>query len=261
MRKILIVFLICLVSFSCHALNYSALDARAKRISSDHAQTKEQLVSKLTQGLTSDADKARVLASWIAYQIDRNGYEHDKLIQASNDNKLADYPLPNDAFKTRVGTPQEFAQLFAELASLAGLQAVVIDGYAGRNIPSSRYSDKTLRALEPVINRIQGGNYRLQRYEASWNAVKIKDEWKLLDPYWMVQGERMFGRGQSTRSFANDLKKRTQKTPSTSSLIRGKNIDDDYFFTKPRDFIKTHFPYDEKWQLLPIPKTWSSFTN
>lgn len=261
MKKLIIYALLCLIPFYAHALSDSALDARARRLSAQQATSKEQVVATLTQGLKTDKDKARVLAAWIAYQVDRNGYEYDKLIQASNDNKPADYPLPNDIFKTRIGTPQEFARLFAELGALAGLEVAVIDGYAGRNIPSSRYSGKAIRALEPAINKIRGANYRLQRYESSWNAVKINGKWELLDPYWMVQGERMFGRGESTKSFANELKKRAQKTPSSSSLSRGKNIDDDYFLAKPRDFIKTHFPYEDKWQLLPIPKTWSGFTN
>lgn len=261
MKKIILFIAVCLFPFCVYALSGSALDSRAKALSSLHSGTKEQLVSALTQGLTTDADKARVIASWIAYQVDRNGYEYDKLIKASNDNTLAESPLLNDVFQTRIGTPYEFAQLYAELASLAGLEAVVIEGYAGHNIPSSRYSGKLMKALEPTINRVRGGNYRLQRYRGAWNAVKINGEWKLLDTYWMVKGEKMFGRGGSERDLVREMQKRMRNIPSASKLSRGKTIDDDYFFAKPRDFIKTHFPYEDKWQLLPTPKTWSSFTN
>lgn len=250
-----------LLPFHVWAASYSTLDNRARRLSINNTLSKQQLVSMLTSGLTDPADKARVIAAWMVYQIDRNGYEHKKLITASNNVTLADPPLPNDIFKTRIGTPDEYADLYAELASMAGLDVVKIDGYAGRNIPSSRYSKKIMKALEPAINRIRGGNYRLQRYAAAWNAVKINGNWQLLDTYWMTKGERMVGQDKSDRSMQSLLAKRAKNTPSASSLAKGKSIDDDYFFANPRDFIKTHFPNNPDWQLLSVPKTWSSFTN
>lgn len=261
MKKIILFVITLCIPLGVFALSDSALDSRAKTLPSDYSTTKEQLVEALTRGLTTPADKARVIAGWIAYQVDRNGYEYDQRIRASNDNDLADNPIPNDVFKTRIGTPAEFAQLYAELATLAGLEVAVIEGYAGHNVPSRRYSGKLMKALEPNINKLRGGTYHLQRYRAAWNAVKINGKWNLLDTYWMVKGEKMLGRGWSERDFIREMKKRIRRVPSASQLSAGKTIDNDYFFAKPRDFIDTHFPDETKWQLLAVPKTWSSFTN
>ncbi|MGN1063541.1 MAG: transglutaminase domain-containing protein [Alphaproteobacteria bacterium] len=261
MKKIIFVLLGMFLSFPVWAVNYNTLDARARRLSVPNTLSKEQLVTALTNGLTDAADKARVLAAWMVYQIDRNGYERQKLIEASNKTTPADPPLPNDIFKTRIGTPDEYAELFAELATLAGLEVVKIEGYAGRNVPASRYEHKTMKALEPVINRIRGGNYRLQRYAAAWNAVKINGTWQLLDTYWMTKGERMVGQDKSAYAMRSFLAKRAKNTPSVSSLAKGKSIDNDFFFAKPQDFVKTHFPDNPDWQLLSVPRTWSDFTD
>ena len=263
--KIILSFLTGLLLFwnvAVQAQNFGSLDGVAKRLPTRPVQTKEQVVKQLTDKLKKPIDKARILAAWVAYQVDRNGYEYNELLKASSDNTLAPAPLPNDIFKTRIGTPKEYADLYAELCRMAGLDVVVIDGYAGYNIPSSRYDGKLMKALEPTINRVLGGNYRLQRYMAAWNAVQIDGKWHLVDTYWMANPfERMVGRGESARGMMSLLRRRERNMPSAGSLSSGKSLNDDFFFAKPRDFVKTHFPFESKWQLLPVPKTWSSFTN
>ena len=68
----------------------------------------------------------------------------------------------------------------------------------------------------------------------AWNAVKIDGEWKLLDATW--------GAGY----FDDNNKFR-------------KSFQAGYFFTPPRIFALDHLPDDEKWQLLEIPLSKSSF--
>lgn len=247
---------------SVQAQSFGSLDAQAKRLPTRPVLSKEEVVERLTGKLTKTIEKARILAVWVAYQVDRNGYEYNELLKASADNTLAPLPLPNDIFKSRIGTSNEYAQLYAELCRLAGLKVVTIDGYAGYNIPAFRYDSKLMTALEPTIDRMRGGTYRLQRYRASWNAIRIDDKWYLVDTYWMAKPfERMVGRDETARGMASLIERRERNIPSAGSLSSGKSIDDDFFFAKPRDFVKTHFPFDAKWQLLAVPKTWSSFTN
>lgn len=259
--KYLTLFLgIFFLSFTAPAMTDNALDMRAKKMPTEQASTKEQLVAQLTKGLKTDREKARVIASWIAYQLDKNGYEYEKLIKASNRNRPADTALENDPFLTRIGTPFDFAKLYAELATMAGLKAVIIDGYAGGNVPSGRYSGHLMQSLEPPVNRIRGGTYHLQRYESAWNAVEIDGKWQLVDTYWMAKHNQMVGKEFTERQMTKELEKRKRRLPSVSQLTAGKRIDEDYFFAKPRQFVKTHFPLDAKWQLLPVPTTWTSFT-
>lgn len=260
MKKLILFLSLFLISTAVFAMTDNALDMRAKKMSIEQAATKEQLVAQLTKGLKTDAEKARVIASWIAYQMDKNGYEYEQLVKASNRNRPAEIALENDPFLTRIGTPFDFAKLYAELATMAGLETVIIDGYAGDNVPSSRYSGHLMQSLEPSVNRIRGGTYHLQRYESAWNGVNINGKWQLVDTYWMSKTNKMIGQDLTSHQMMKELQKRQRRLPSVSQLTANKRIDDDYFFAKPRNFVKTHFPLDAKWQLLPVPTTWTSFT-
>lgn len=259
-QKIAVFILTLCLSFSALAISYGSLDRKARNLPIRQATTKQQLVEQLTKGLKTDEEKARVIAAWIAYQVQRNGFEYQKLIRASNDNKLADPPLENDIFKTRIGTPEEFAHLFEELGSMAGLEVKTIYGYAGWRVPAYRYERPKMQAIEPLIDKVRGGEYKLQRYRSAWNAVKIDGEWKLLDTYWMIDGETRTGQEKSERAMRTFLEKRMKKTPSLSSVTNGKRLNDMFFFPRPQRMIKTHYPDDDEWQLLPSPKSWSTFT-
>ena len=48
---------------------------------------------------------------------------------------------------------------------------------------------------------------------------------------------------------------------SEKQKLKRKNsaIDKKYFNIKPKEMIKTHFPYDEKWQLLSHPVSLNNF--
>ena len=61
----------------------------------------------------------------------------------------------------------------------------------------------------------------------AWNAVKINGIWKLLDVTW--GSGSLFGETYE------------------------KQLDLNYLYCKPEDFILEHFPDDEKWQLLTQP--------
>lgn len=260
MKKIVLFFVWVCLAVPVLAASYGSIDNRARKIPIRQAETKEQLVEQLTKGMTNDEEKARAIAAWIAYQVQRNGYEDKMLIQASNRSRAADAPMENDIFKSRIGTPREFADLYTELATLAGLQAITITGYAGRNVPARKYDNPALQSLEPAMNRARGGNYDLQRYISAWNAVKIKGKWELVDTYWMINGEIKTGQEKSERSMRSFLNKRNDKTPSLGTVTQNKSMDNNYFMAEPRQFIKTHFPNEDEWQLLPVPKKWNNFT-
>lgn len=98
MKKLFLFLGIVLLSNVVFAMTNDALDMRAKKMPVEQADTKEQLVAQLTQGLKTDTEKARVIASWMAYQMDKNGYEYEQLVKASNRNRPADLALENDPF-------------------------------------------------------------------------------------------------------------------------------------------------------------------
>ncbi|MGB5204085.1 transglutaminase domain-containing protein [Eudoraea sp.] len=69
----------------------------------------------------------------------------------------------------------------------------------------------------------------------TWNAIQLNGVWKLMDPTWA--------------SGHLDL--------ISNKFIR-KQLDH-YFFTKPDEFVKHHFPTNEEWQLLDNPVSIQEF--
>ncbi|TSW48761.1 Kyphoscoliosis peptidase [Bagarius yarrelli] len=68
-----------------------------------------------------------------------------------------------------------------------------------------------------------------------WNAVWVKGQWGLLDACWGAGTVNM-----DTKTFV-------------------KRFDDFYFLTEPKDFINSHFPDEENWQLLNAPISLKQF--
>ena len=242
------------------AQGFGALDLRAK--TAPDFQSPAELAAWLTKGLSTEKDKARVLAAWMVYRLERDGFRHQELIRWSNKNRAAPEALDNDTFQTRIGTPQDFARLFQTLGSAAGLNVHVIEGFAARDIAAFRYQTPVGQALEVLADQWLG-SYHLQRYQAAWNAVWADEKWHLVDTYWMIADQDLYAARniRNVREMKRFLKRRSQNPPSRQALMRGKRIDNRYFFAKPSFFIQTHYPIEVEWQLMPVPWTWSSFVN
>ncbi|KAE8290352.1 Kyphoscoliosis peptidase [Larimichthys crocea] len=81
----------------------------------------------------------------------------------------------------------------------------------------------------------QGQSLKNVKSDHLWNAVLLGGQWFLLDACW--------GAGRV------DVKH--------ESFV--KRFDDFYFLTDPEEFIDSHFPDEEKWQLLDTPITLEEF--
>ncbi len=266
LKKIIIsIFLfICFLTLPVQAITDSVLDNRAKNLPYEKGQSVNDIVNNLTQDLTDDRSKARVLAAFIAYQFQRNGYAIREILEASHKNKPADKLPNNNLLKTRIGTSQEFAALYQQLCQTAGLESVVIIGYAGKNVKSpDKNAAPEVQVLRTTMKQLTGlKDYRMQQYESAWNAVKVQGEWILVDTYWMIGNNTTTGRDIKNNSgIERFFKQRERQGVKLRELTQNKRIDNDFFDAKPRQFIKTHYPLDEKWQLLPVPITWRSFLN
>ncbi|XP_060796352.1 lim and transglutaminase domain protein ltd-1-like [Neoarius graeffei] len=80
-----------------------------------------------------------------------------------------------------------------------------------------------------------GQSYQSTKSNHSWNAVRLEDHWYLLDACW--------GAG------VVDMENKT--------FI--KRYNEFYFLTDPEDFIDSHWPDEEEWQLLDSPITLEEF--
>lgn len=171
MKRLL--FLFFLTSFVAHGQVFAPVD----NIVSDYPRytTPQQLANKIAQDFKDDASKARAAFKWLTnnirydleeyYQPKRvisfrysNEEERLKKLQAIKDK------IVKDAFLTKMGVCEEYAQSFKKVADLLGLEAQVIKGY--------------VRNSAQEIGKVP------RRTNHAWNSVKINNRWVLLDATW-----------------------------------------------------------------------------
>jgi len=103
-----------------------------------------------------------------------------------------------------------YARLFYELSTRSGLECEIVLGHA--------------KGLGYQIGEEWDVNH-------AWNAVKINEEWRLVDVTWGSGGGRI---SDNRYDFVKRLKPK-------------------YLFANPEEFILKHLPEDSKWQLLKTP--------
>ncbi|ELT97869.1 hypothetical protein CAPTEDRAFT_204392 [Capitella teleta] len=89
----------------------------------------------------------------------------------------------------------------------------------------------------------------------SWVAVVINKSWRLCDPHWASRGKN---ENKGLWDLIDDNGQGSRALPDEGKSLRY-NYEDFYFLTDPEEFIYTHFPLDEKWQLLARPVTRREF--
>jgi transglutaminase/protease-like cytokinesis protein 3 len=135
----------------------------------------EQLARKISSDFQDDASKVRAAFRWLTYNIryDLEEYfEPRKVIQfryADEEERLQKLQAIKDgivkeAFLTKMGVCEEYAQSFKKLADLMNIEAIVLKGY----VRNSSYD----------IGRVP------QTTNHAWNAVKIQNKWILIDATW-----------------------------------------------------------------------------
>jgi transglutaminase/protease-like cytokinesis protein 3 len=207
MRALGIIF--CLLAFSAATArvvnyrdyDYDKVDKHALSYRGKDFGSMTKLADSLTAPFTQDHQKARAIYRWIADNI-----AYDCKAYHNPSTRTDDY---EDVLKRRVAVCVGYASLYKALCDYAGLDCEVVQGYA-------RYSYEGI------------GEQRIDANHA-WNAVKLDDEWQLVDVTW--------GSGYTDEKVRKFIK----------------HYSDDYFLTNPKDFILSHYPTDKKWQLLERP--------
>lgn len=236
------------------AANYGSIDAHALSAPIEVEKDMATLVKYLTENLNTAEEKSRAIAAWIAYHVDYDDYRQ-KLAENSKDGKVSESLAKSDAFVVRKGTSFDFANLFKEMATMAGLKAAVIKG-----------NYKGPRGSSPSAGNKGASSYQDYRSTWYWNAVSDGTKWNLLDTAAAATGLNSEAFFTSQKDYAKDMKKREEGGPLfyqtiKNSARRNKRLKDDneWFFVKPADMIKSHFPSESDWQLLKSPMPKSSF--
>lgn len=152
------------------------------------AQTVDSITASLTHGIVNDSQKVVQIYDWITRNIK---YEPRSVHQNwENDTTLRQEPY--NVIIRKKAVCMGYAKLFKAMCFAANIEAVVIEGLA-KNIYGA-----------------------LERDEHAWNAVKINNNWYLLDATWDV----------SSYSVAKK-----------------------FFLIPPYLFLETHYPHDPLWQL------------
>lgn len=239
MKKFLLALFLCFFCFNASAKSYRLADSRAERVPAKYEESLPDLVQYLTEPFAnSEENKARVLMSWIVYHIDYDEYKSKQIMKTSY-KRHTQRVSTGDIFETRIGVCSDIASLYQRMAGLAGLDSVVVTGYAGNNV--------TRRDMEDSRH--------------AWNAVKVDGKWEFVDPTWAIKGADAvtFQDVNSRAEHSREMKKRERNTYKTNKTRKNRKIDDRWFMTEPKEMIKTHFPDDERWQLLSSPKRIGSF--
>lgn len=169
----------------------------------------EKLAERIEKDFDSDAERARAIYGWIAFNIryDYNAYlnpprvqgfsysteaEKQRKIKQLNDN------LIQKAFKSKKAVCEGFTALYQHLASLMGIKCEIIRG-------DSKIS------VRDIGRKTTSSNH-------AWNIVLIDKKWRLIDVTW-GQGYYDSSKGRMVNDF-NPV----------------------YFDTDPDYFFAKHFP-------------------
>ncbi|NBD16623.1 MAG: transglutaminase [Cyanobacteria bacterium] len=179
------------------------IDQKAFHLKYEGSSIRE-LAKILSSKAKTETEKARIIYTWIT-----NNIAYDVGMSLNNID-LVDVN-PATVLKERKTICSGYANLYQALAQEMGLDVVIIEGTA---------TGSSYIVGDTAINH-------------AWNAVKIQDQWYLLDATW--------GAGTVTETQFR------------------KKFNPYYFATPPEQFIFNHFPADSAWQLLANPYTRENF--
>ncbi len=199
------------------AQDYSVIDTMVRHYPASFSSP-EELALRISKDFSLPEEKARAIYDWIAFNIryDIQKYISWDLFSApyyihsiikTEDNYYREDPfrinMAEEAFYTKKTLCEGYASLYKRLCDLTGVECVIIPGYV-KLLPGD------------IGRKPYGPNH-------SWNAVKIKGRWHLLDVTW--------GAG-----LLDYVKKKF--IPQYSDI---------YFFMPPGRFFLQHCPREAHW--------------
>jgi len=212
-KMLLVVFLVSSFQLA-FSQNYDAVDSKVDTYPKQFRSI-EYFANRINKDFETDLDKVRAAYYWISNNI-KYDYEDRKAVIFSKDpnkyRKGGTIDLYNTdrkkygekALITRKAICAGYSELLKYTLLELGVEAEVIVGYA-------KNSSGEIGKIGADTNH-------------AWNAVKIDNEWKLIDATWSTGNE--------------------EAEPGMF------DFSDEYFLIEPRKMILNHFPKNSKWQLL-----------
>ena len=208
------------------AQEFHNVDSIAKTYDSN-INSLQLLTAYIERDFDSDIKRARALFVWFTANIsyDLNDYNYGPK------NYKFNYASPEE-LEAKINTRKQdivtftmnykravcegYAETFKQACDLLNIECVVISG--------------STRSVNSEIGKLplEGSH--------AWNAIKIKNEWKLVDNTWGA------GHSRDANHWVRDF-------------------DDYYFLVAPEKLINSHYPEEKKWQLLTKPLNEIEFVN
>ncbi len=212
----IIVFLTLIITKSLFSQDFRAVDEKVK--SYPHSfRNPENLAERINTDFTQPEEKARAIYAWIALNIaydvkafnsgtKRISYSYTTPEEKTEIENKLEADLAKQTLKKKRAVCQGYATLFKILADLTSIECEIING--------------TARTRPQDIGK------KTTQTNHAWNAIKIKDGWKLIDATW--------GAGYLDAQSGQFVKEYT----------------DIYFFTEPEKFFLKHYPENPDWLLI-----------
>lgn len=205
------------------AQDYSKVDNIVSQYPKSYTNP-EKLAEQINADFTSETDKVRAIFTWIGSNLKydlrefQSGGNAIAFRYSSEDEKMRKeikfrYDLANKTLRTKKGVCQGYTALFHVLCDMVKVKCIDIPGTSKTHLS---HIGKLPIAKDHV-----------------WNAVKIGEDWKLIDVTW-ASGAVNVQSGKFVPQF-----------------------NDAYFFTSPEIMFLNHFPDDKR--LLMIDKSPEEF--
>ncbi|KAF8973237.1 hypothetical protein BDZ97DRAFT_1648680, partial [Flammula alnicola] len=141
--------------------DFSRADAHAALFPRHSVHSLEHLAYSLAEPFDEDADKARVLFTWLHYNI---AYDAVSFLSGN-----VQHATPESTLSSGLAVCEGYAGLFERLADIIGLQAHKVSGHG------KGYGYQDLPEGDPAPEMTSNH---------AWNCVLIDQEWHLIDPCW-----------------------------------------------------------------------------
>ncbi|WP_310560878.1 transglutaminase domain-containing protein [Flavobacterium sp.] len=187
MKNIFLIFIILFSIFSFGQANveYAAIDKKVALIPQKATSSTREIASYINTNFKTENDKIRAVFYWTASNI---SYDVANMFAVNTTETPQD--RITKALKTKKGICADYSAIFNEIATLVGINSVVISGYTKQN-------------------------GKIDTLPHSWCAAKIDNKWWVFDPTW---GSGSLINGQFVKRI-NDYYFKTQPSKIISSHI------------------------------------------
>lgn len=217
MKKNFCFFCVCFfLSFQALAAVDNAVLEHALSAPDSISQNIRKLTNYLVKPYKKDYDKLKVIAYWMATHIAYDNYRFDNGTSYEETNGYT-----YDILKVKTGVCRDFALLFKEMATLAGVKNVSY-------VSGKTYDTNVLKK-----------KYKKRKNEVghAWNEAVIDGRHFYIDTTWMSQLH--IGHDEKKKSRKSHLKhKRELKQRRRKETPVSKNITDFYFDFSPQEEVR-----------------------